>query len=81
MTPEHQQPADPAEEAVENTEEGAEEAAQPTLNRAARRAQAKGKKGAPTPPVGGTHPGNRFGGGSHPSFTSDKTRFPRTGHK
>jgi hypothetical protein len=56
--------------------------AQPMLNRAERRAQAKGKKGTP---AGGNsplhHSGNLPGGFNRGSGSVGKTRLPRTGHK
>lgn len=67
----------------ESTEESAEQAedAGATLNRAERRAQAKGKKAAP----GGNNPAgiqNRAGGfNARASLGMNKTRIPRTGHK
>ena len=55
--------------------------AEPTLNRAERRAQAKGKKG----PVGGVNPAssqfNNFRGGQGGGGNVGKSRLPRTGHK
>jgi len=53
----------------------------PTLNRAERRAQAKGKKHAPTPQGGLA--GRVAGGGpaTQARGAADKTRLPRTGHK
>ena len=52
----------------------------PALNRAERRAQAKGKKGsgsnAALPPGGGIH-----GASGRTSGHAGQVRFPRTGHK
>ncbi|HLK59343.1 MAG TPA: hypothetical protein VKU00_22475 [Chthonomonadaceae bacterium] len=79
MTSEKQDPSS-EEEGTDASETPVEESA-PTLNRAERRAQAKGKKTLP----GGQHPSglqNRGGGpGGRAAFGVNKTRIPRTGHK
>jgi hypothetical protein len=79
------EPVVPSEEAGANSEPdaaAAEPPAAPSLNRAARRAQARGKKGASgASPAGGLPSDRRFGGGSHPTFLAGKARIPRTGHK
>ncbi len=55
--------------------------AAPVLNRAERRAQAKGKKGPATGPgqAGGVGAGR--GPSAKPSGQAGAVRFPRTGHK
>ena len=58
------------------------EAVQPTLNRAERRAQAKGKKGANASTFSSLHgQGNQQGGFQRGPGSVGKTRLPRTGHK
>ncbi len=57
-------------------------AAERTLNRAERRAQAKGKKGTSGAANPAAPHGNRMLGPVHRAATAaNKTRFPRTGHK
>jgi len=67
-------------EATADTGTEAMSADAPALNRADRRAQAKGKKSG-----GGTGPSLNAGGGRGPSKPTSghagQVRFPRTGHK
>ncbi len=83
MTSESLEPThDNVEVQEENGTEVPELSAEPTLNRAERRAQAKGKKA----PLGkssnvGFQSGNAQGAGFRGTGFKDKSRFPRTGHK
>lgn len=55
--------------------------AEPVLNRAERRAQAKGKKGPATGPGQAGGVGTARGPSAKPSGQAGAVRFPRTGHK
>ncbi len=71
-------------EEVQTQPETANEAGteMPALNRAERRAQAKGKKAAGTGPSAGLPAaGNRHGPNAQTSGHAGQVRFPRTGHK
>lgn len=59
-----------------------ESSSTPVLNRAERRAQAKGKKALPTQSNQSGFQGGNFGGGSNRALpVQNKSRIPRTGHK
>lgn len=53
----------------------------PVLNRAERRAQAKGKKGPAAGPGQAGSGGGARGASAKPSGQAGTVRFPRTGHK
>lgn len=53
----------------------------PALNRAERRAQAKGKKPSGTGATNVPGTGGARGGGARPASHVGQVRFPRTGHK
>ena len=84
MAQENPNTPDTTEEVQANTQEAGspDPEAAPALNRAQRRAQARGKTslGGPTNPAthqGGSHPGAGGRSGGH----AGQVRFPRTGHK
>jgi hypothetical protein len=70
-------------EEVQTQPENANEAGteMPALNRAERRAQAKGKKGAGTGATNLPGTGATRGGAARPASHVGQVRFPRTGNK
>ncbi len=67
--------ADAVEQGTPDTE------AAPVLNRAQRRAQARGKSGTGGAANSATHPSGAGGVGNRTGGHAGQVRFPRTGHK